>query len=192
MMEKFPEVKIIVDAKEQPCRRPGNWDEQKPYYSGKKKRHTLKTQIVCRPSGRIGAVSRSAAGCVHDLKVLRYTKVLDNLESGEGALLDKGYVGIEEEHPRLIDRDPEEEAAGRRVDKNMNELCNRRISRSRVVVEHVMAQLNQYGVLKQVFRSVHGRHDRVIRVVAMVVDRRIAEQPLKSGVAEVAGKAEAA
>jgi hypothetical protein len=54
------------------------------------------------------------------------------------------------------------------------------ISGYRVVIEHVMAQLNRFQVLKQVFRSGFERHTRVIRVVATLVDRRIATVPLKT------------
>ena len=58
--------------------------------------------------------------------------------------------------------------------------ANRVISRHRVVVEHVMAQLNRFGVLRQTFRGVFGRHTQVFRVVALLVDRRIAVVPLKT------------
>ncbi len=44
----------------------------------------------------------------------------------------------------------------------------------------MMAQLNRFQVLKQVFRSVLTRHTRTIRVVAALVDRRIAAVPLKT------------
>ena len=42
-----------------------------------------------------------------------------------------------------------------------------------------MAQLNRFRVLRQVFRSEIPRHNRVIRIVAMLVNRRIAIKPLK-------------
>jgi hypothetical protein len=41
------------------------------------------------------------------------------------------------------------------------------ISGHRVVIEHVMAQLNRFQVLKQVFRSAFERHTRVIRIAAV-------------------------
>lgn len=51
---------------------------------------------------------------------------------------------------------------------------------NRVVVEHVMAQLNRFQVLRQAFRSPFDRHTQVVRVVAALVDRRIAVTPLKA------------
>jgi hypothetical protein len=60
VMAAFPEVRVIVDAKEQAFRRPAGWDRQKPFYSGKKKRHTVKNQVACTPGGRIVSVSTTA------------------------------------------------------------------------------------------------------------------------------------
>jgi len=44
-MDAFPDVRLIVDAKEQRVQRPGGEDgegnsRQRPFYSGKKKAHT--------------------------------------------------------------------------------------------------------------------------------------------------------
>lgn len=61
---------------------------------------------------------------------------------------------------------------------------NREVSRHRVVVEHPMAQLNRFTVLRQVFRGERReRHSGVIRVVAVLVNRRIAGRPLKTDAA---------
>lgn len=41
---------IIIDTTEQPCERPKR--KQSQYYSGKKKRHTLKTEMRVTKEGR--------------------------------------------------------------------------------------------------------------------------------------------
>src|SRR5947208_1113301 len=76
-------------------RRAAGWEDQKPFYSGKKKRHTLKSQVVVTPGGRIASVSKTAPGRTHDLTVLRHTRVLGNLPAEAGVMTDKGYVGVE-------------------------------------------------------------------------------------------------
>ena len=58
---------LILDATEQPAQRPKKG--QKKYYSGKKKRHTLKTQYVVGPDGGIYAVSRTYPGSAHDFTI---------------------------------------------------------------------------------------------------------------------------
>jgi IS5 family transposase len=58
---------------------------------------------------------------------------------------------------------------------------NREVARYRIVVEHTMAQLNRFTVLRQVFRGQQrGRHSQVARVVAKLVNRRLSVKPLKT------------
>lgn len=179
VIDAFPQVAVIIDGKEQPFRRPRGWERQKPFYSGKRKRHTVKNQIVCRPDGRIGAVSATVPGSTHDLTMLRGDGLLDRLDRDEGAMGDKAYVGAQEDRPDLPMVVPTRATRGHPLTEEQ-EAANRVISRFRVVVEHVNAQLNRFQVLKQVFRSMFDRHTRVIRVVAALVDRRIAAVPLKT------------
>ena len=93
--DAFPEVVVVVDPKEQRIRRPSGTDasghsRQKPPNSGKKKAHTLKTQIAVRPDGRIEALSASVPGSTSDLTLLRKTRLLEQLAPDEGAMFDKG------------------------------------------------------------------------------------------------------
>ncbi len=58
---------------------------------------------------------------------------------------------------------------------------NRVVASHRIVVEHTMAQLNRFTVLRQVFRGQkRERHGEVVRVVAKLVNRRMEVKPLKT------------
>jgi DDE superfamily endonuclease len=184
VMDAFPDVALIIDAKEQRIRRPKSSkedDQQRPYYSGKKKAHTLKTQVGVQPDGTIGAISASVpGGANHDLTLLRTSKLLDKLDQDEAAMMDSGYDGAAKDHPdtRLY--------LPFKARRNHPLTCeqkayNRHLSGYRIVVEHVNARLNQFGALSQVWRG--GRdeqHTRTVRVVADLVNRRTAQVPLKS------------
>jgi hypothetical protein len=54
----------------------------------------------------------------------------------------------------------------------------------RIVVEHALAQLNRFTVLRQTYRGWHTRHakahSQVVRVVARLVNRRTKVCPLKT------------
>lgn len=58
------------------------------------------------------------------------------------------------------------------------------VARYWIVVEHALAQLDRFTVLRQVFRCrswSHGTaHSQVVRVVARLVNRRITVCPLKT------------
>lgn len=60
-------IKIIADVTEQPTQRPSK--KQKKYYSGKKKRHAIKTEIVIKENGKILSVSRMSPGKKHDFRM---------------------------------------------------------------------------------------------------------------------------
>jgi DDE superfamily endonuclease/Helix-turn-helix of DDE superfamily endonuclease len=183
LFAQFPAVRLIVDAKEQPFRRPGGWDNQKAFYSGKRKQHTLKYQVGVTPEGRVGSVSVSVPGGVHDLTLLRGSGLLDRLGEGDGIMTDKAYLGADEGRPGLqvvlpFKRPPKGELSHSRKG------YNRRVSRRRVKVEHVFAQFSRFQALRQRFRGVMGRHSRAVRVVALLVDRRIEanlDNPKKTG-----------
>jgi hypothetical protein len=182
VMDAFPNVRLVIDAKEQRVRRPQGHERQKPFYSGKKKAHTLKNQIAVAPDGSIQSVSDSVpGGANHDLTVLRDTELLERLDpdADEGAMMDKGYVGIAKDYPDLPLVLPHKASRNHPLTEEQKAF-NRLVARYRIVVEHTMAQLNRFGVLRQVFRSQWQRHSQVIRVVAMIVDRRIRVVPLKT------------
>jgi DDE superfamily endonuclease len=181
VMAAFPKVRVIIDSKEQRVNRPRGYDTQKPYYSGKKKAHTVKTQVVVDPCGRIEAVSDSVpGGANHDLPLLCGSGVLEQLADGAAAMLDKGYVGVKNYYPDTPVVIPLKARRGHPLTA-VEEAFNREVARCRIVVEHTMAQLNRFTVLRQVFRGQQrGRHGLVVRVVAKLVNRRLRVKPLKT------------
>jgi DDE superfamily endonuclease len=184
VMASFPAVRLVIDAREQRVNRPGaSHEAQKPYYSGKKKCHTLKTQLAVGPDGLIESIGGShPGGATHDLTLLRGSGLLDELGEGEAAMMDKGYVGIGNTHPGVPIVIPYKAARGRPLTAEQ-EGANREIARHRIVVEHAIAQMNRFTALRQVFRGwecnheVH--HSRAVRVVARLVNRRTRQRPLK-------------
>lgn len=180
VMAAFPQVRVIIDAKEQRINKPQGEERQKPYYSGKKKAHTIKTQVAVNPRGQIEAVSESVPGSTHDLTLLVGSGVMESLGQGEGAMTDKGYVGLDKHYPDVPVVIPYKKPRGGELSDEQRAF-NREVSRHRIVVEHTMAQLNRFTVLRQVFRGKRRqRHGQVTRVVAKVVNRRLAVTPLKT------------
>ena len=177
-MDASPAVRLVIDAKEQRVYRPGGpHARQKPYYSGKKRAHTLKTQLGVSPAGLIESVSPSVPGSVNDVRLLRESGLLGRLAPGEAALTDKGYEGAGKGVAVVVlmpkknrKRNPCTEG-----DKARNRL----IARYRIVVEHAIAQLNRFTVLRQVYRGRRAGHGQVVRVVAVLANRRIRVTPLK-------------
>jgi len=192
VMDAFPDVRLVIDAKEQRIQRPGGEDDkgnsrQKPFYSGKKKAHTLKTQVAVAPDGSFQSVGKSVPGSVHDLTLLRQSDLLHRLPSAEGVMLDKGYDGIQRLDPKAPDKNgpphpyhlPHKARRGHPL-TDEQKAFNAHLSSYRIVVEHSLAQMNQFQALAQVFRHDHDRHSGLTRIVAGLVNRRVSQRPLKT------------
>ena len=66
----------------------------RPFYSGKHKKHGMNLQVIASPDGDVLWVSGALPGSVHDKKAERVWGVLDELEAaGLVTLADKGYQG---------------------------------------------------------------------------------------------------
>ena len=180
-MAAFPQVRLVIDGKEQRVNRPQGYDAQKPYYSGKKKAHTVKVQVAVDTRGRIEGIGPSVpGGANHDLTLLRGSGVLESLAEGEAAMLDRGYVGVGNYYPGVPVVIPFRASKGRPLTDGQR-AHNREVARHRIVVEHTMAQLNRFTVLRQVFRGKRReRHSEVVRAVAKLANRRMASVPLKT------------
>ena len=50
--EILTEFELRVDSCEQPIEKPGEYQEHKKHYSGKKKKHTKKNQLIVLPFGK--------------------------------------------------------------------------------------------------------------------------------------------
>ncbi|MGC8453756.1 MAG: transposase family protein [Cylindrospermopsis raciborskii] len=69
--ELLTEFELIVDSYEQPIERPSEYETQKKYYSGKKKTHTRKSQLVVLPNGKDVA---GKPGPKSDINLFRETR----------------------------------------------------------------------------------------------------------------------
>ncbi len=90
VVEAHPVLEVLIDSREQRIRRPTGQEKQRPFYSGKKKAHTLKMQATVSVEGRVQAVSSSVPGTTSDLELLDQSGVVETLEEDETAGLDKG------------------------------------------------------------------------------------------------------
>jgi hypothetical protein len=145
IMNAFPDVRLVIDAKEPRVRRPTNTkdadgyphDNQKPYYLRNKKAHTVKNQLAVRPDGLVEAPSGGVSGsATHDLTLLRQTNLLHELAPDEAAMLDKIYDGIRKDYPEVRRHRPYKDRRHHLL-ADEEEAFNRLLARYRIVVEHI-------------------------------------------------------
>ena len=167
-MKEFSDVVAIVDATEQPTQRPQDNNVQKRYYSGKKKRHTLKKQIIVTPEGEIIHVSNTEPGSKSDKKIFDESEPGD-MDEDDAFMGDKGYQGIQEDHYAIL---PDKKPKGKELSLEQK-ARNKRISKVRIVVEHTFGKIKNYQVVSQRYRHPKDSHDAVFGIVAGLVNRQI-------------------
>lgn len=169
LVQEFPQLRAIVDATEQRIRRPNDADVQKEYYSGKKKAHTQKTQIVINQESRIYHVSTSVPGKKHDLTLERESKINELLPLPIKMMGDKGYQGLQDDNPIRIIELPLRKPKGTELTTEQKE-ANSIISKTRIFVEHVIAHIKIFQILYQVYRHPRHIYNRIFRLIAGLVN----------------------
>jgi len=171
LLKETPDLAVIVDTFEQRTHRPRR--HQRAYYSGKKKAHTLKSQVAIDEDGHVVDVGPSRPGRWADLKVLRRSGLVGKLLRAQvGALGDLGYVGLDGVHPKLQGATPRRKPRGQERSP-ADRRYNRAFARRRIKVEHAIGRLRRYQALTAVNR--HGRqgHEARVRAVAGLVNRML-------------------
>jgi hypothetical protein len=174
LLAETPELAVIIDTFEQRVQRPKR--QQRAYYSGKKKAHTLKSQVaVDEETGKVADVAESRPGRWADLKVLKRSKLKPRLPEGVGALGDLAYVGIADWHPEGLGATPRRKPRGQpRPEEDRR--YNRAFSRRRIKVEHTIGRMRRYQALSQVDRHRRRGHTARVRAVAGLVNRVLDHQ----------------
>jgi hypothetical protein len=153
---------LIVDCTEQPVQRPKK--RQKEWYSGKKKRHTIKTEVVISPEGEILYTSKSYKGKTHDLNIRRRSEKMPDTARLYG---DSAYQGYEIDHKKL------EYPYKKQKDKHLTEEekeYNTAISKLRIKVENIIGDMKTFRILQNRYRYNRRGYNQKFRIIAGIVN----------------------
>jgi hypothetical protein len=169
LLEKHPEFKeIFIDGTEQELPKPKDKGRPTELYSGKRKRHTAKMQVLSTRNKLVLHLSRYVPGRVSDLVLLRATGVMRRMPKEEGGVVvrvDKGYEGLEEEYPQVEVEKPRKARRGHPLTV-LEKIYNRAMSTLRRPVEHVIGHLKKYRLLAEIYRGRVERYDESALVIA--------------------------
>jgi len=138
----------LVDVTECSIQRPKDNDIQREYYSGKKKKHTIKAQIIMNEKDKKIISVCFDKGSVHDFKIFKETT--RGLPKSLAFLADSGYQGILDYFKNSMT--PKKKSKNNPLNDQDKEL-NKLISSIRISVEHVNCQLKIFRILAERYRS---------------------------------------
>ncbi|MDR4510750.1 MAG: transposase [Nitrososphaeraceae archaeon] len=167
----FPGFKVFIDCTEQEIQRPKNKRKRKNYYSGKKKKHTVKTQYMINKKGEILHKSnKHRKGKQHDYSVYKeeHPRTPPQVEN----YYDLGYYGIEKDFPDLKAVLPVKKK--RNIELTRTEKrYNKKHSRQRVIVEHTICRIKKFGIMGSRYRNRLERYDVMSDIVSGLINYRI-------------------
>ncbi len=170
----FPGFLAFIDSAEQQIPRPAiDKNRRKMYYSGKKKRHTIKNQIMVNKDGYILHKARKKKGRKHDYDVYKRDRPVTPKQVVN--VFDLGYLGVEKDYPEQLSALPCKRKRNCELsieEKNYNKIH----SKKRIVVEHTICRLKKYRILSDIFRNKLRRYNRISDIVAGLVNYRIMKQ----------------
>lgn len=138
----------LVDVMECTIQRPKDKEIQREYYSGKKKKHTIKLQVIMDEVTKKIVGIEVDKGSVHDFEVFK--KTTGDFNKLIQFLADSGYQGIDKIFPNSMT--PKKKSKNNPLTDEDKEL-NKLISSIRISVEHVNCQLKIFRILSERYRS---------------------------------------
>jgi len=153
---------FAIDGTERRINRPIDNDVQKEFYSGKKKAHTVKNNLIVGIIDRqIKYLGKTHEGKKHDKKICDEEEI--KCPEGGTCYRDLGLQGYEMAGVDI--REPKKKPRNGTLTKKEKE-SNKLISGVRVIVEHVISGVKRCRIVKDVFRNTVPGYDDLVMEVA--------------------------
>ena len=162
LLHACPELEFMLDGTERRVRRPKNGEQQQAKYSGKKKAHTVKNNLITeKKTGKIKGLSPTVDGKIHDKKLADEQNWIfpDNTRLWQ----DTGFQGYAPSGVTIIQ--PKKKPRGRELTLE-DRTQNTAISKQRISVEHSIAGVKVFGIVGYVFRNVKASFDDMVMETA--------------------------
>jgi hypothetical protein len=140
--------RVLIDSFASPIRRPSLPARQKRVYSGKKKRHTLKRQVVTATKGEILDLDPGQRGPTADKRLYEQSTLEEHYPNAQkqGDLAYQGSPGV---------RVPHKQPKGRHLTAEQR-AENRRLAAIRVHVEHGIRRIKGWRIVRDDYRIALG------------------------------------
>ena len=167
----FPGFKAFIDSTEQEIPRPKNKRKRKSYYSGRKRKHTVKTQLMVNTEGLILHKTGHSNGRKNDYDIYKHNHPTIT-PSQVDSIVDLGYLGIEKDFPTV--------KSVLAIKKKKNTLLsnddmryNKNHSRLRIIVEHTICKIKKFGIMGTKFRNKLRRYNNISDIVSGILNFRV-------------------
>ena len=149
-------LELIIDVSEIPINRPKNKTKQRLNYSGKKKKHTAKYEIIRnKNTGKIVSISKVYFGKMHDFNIRKHENKRGNRipdKYNVQIYADSGYQGMQKMFQNAKVSLPKK----RRKNHELTEeerAQNQVNARQRISVEHSIGKMKKFKIIGEKYRN---------------------------------------
>ena len=169
-----PDLEFIIDGAERPIRRPKDPDRQRQNYSGKKKRHTVKNNVITdKRTKKIKVLSPTCEGKKNDKKLADEQDL--NFPPGSKLWQDTGFQGYAPDNAEIFQ--PKKKPPGRELTAE-EKVQNAALSSDRIGVEHSIGGVKVFRITHDVFRNFKQGFDDLAMVIACGLHNLRVDYPL--------------
>jgi hypothetical protein len=142
--------------------------KQRKYYSGKKKRHTFKTQLVVNKNSREIVAVEVRNGRVHDFRIFKESGV--HIPVVNPLIVDSGYQGSQKIHGNT--QLPKKKKKKQKLSKE-DKRANKQLASDRVINEHINGLLKRFKVFAERYRNRRKRFGLRVNLLAGIYNFEI-------------------
>jgi hypothetical protein len=170
--ENFPGFKAFIDATEQEIPKPTKNKSKKRtiFYSGKKKKHTIKTQYMINNEGLILHKTGHKSGRKHDYDIYKRNHPITPVQVEN--VFDLGYFGVQNDFPTVKSVLPVKKKKNS-ILSNQERTYNRKHSQLRIIIEHAICRIKKFGIMGAKFRNRLRKYDNASDIVSGLLNFRV-------------------
>ncbi|UZQ30187.1 MAG: IS5 family transposase [Spiroplasma phoeniceum] len=162
----FNDKTIIIDVTETPIQPPKK--RQKQSYSGKKKKHTIKTQVIIEQETKKIIATSFSFEKKHDYALFKESKIL--ILKNTKLIVDSGYQGIQKIHNNVIM--PTKKTKKKHLNKEQKQ-HNRLVSKIRIIIENIFAILKKFKIITEKYRNRRKRFSLRFNLIASIYNLQL-------------------
>lgn len=176
ILNECPALEFIIDGTERLINRPKDKVGRKKYYSGKKKAHTVKNDVIAERKGKVKYLSHTYEGKKHDKAIADE----EEYEFPDGSTLwqDSGFQGYAPAGVTIVQ--PKKKPRQQELTDEEKQR-NREISKERVKIEHHIGGIKRCQIVIQKFRNRKKNYvDEVMETACGLHNFRLSQRKLKA------------
>lgn len=155
-------LSILADVTEISTQRPKK--KQKEKYSGKKKRHTLKSELAIREDGKIIHLSRVYGGRTHDFKIRKCEKPFGRDST---KVVDSGYQGLQKREQNVWL--PFKGTKKKPLTQEQKD-HNKALAQLRIKIEHKIGEIKVFKIASERYRNFQKKLHMRLNILAGAVN----------------------